>query len=119
MIAARDIKPLELVLSEEPAVVGPYSKSASGCLQCLKKSNGDYACTGCQFPMCNAVCEKRDLHRDECSFFQEKDPKLNSKFALHNTVWVVESIVKRARIPKKKFSKIYLQKKIQKNSKKN
>ena len=37
MVATRDIDPLELILVEEPAVVGPYSKSTNGCLQCFKK----------------------------------------------------------------------------------
>ena len=72
MIAARDIEPLELILKEEPAVVGPYSKSGSGCLQCLKKVDGSYLCSGCQFPMCNSDCELSPLHRDECHFFQGK-----------------------------------------------
>ena len=72
MIAARDIEPLELILKEEPAVVGPYSKSGSGCLQCLKKVDGSYLCSGCKFPMCNSDCELSPLHRDECHFFQGK-----------------------------------------------
>ena len=39
MVATRDIDPLELILIEEPAVVGPYSKSTNGCLQCFKKAS--------------------------------------------------------------------------------
>ena len=81
MIAARDIQPLELILWEEPAVVGPYSKSGSGCLQCLKRVNGSYTCSGCQFPMCNKDCEASTLHNDECLFFQEKDLKLQRRFS--------------------------------------
>ena len=54
MIATRDIEPLELILKEDPAVVGPYSKSGSGCLHCLKKVDGSYLCSGCQFPMCDS-----------------------------------------------------------------
>lgn len=82
MIAARDIKPLELILWEEPAVVGPYSKSGSaGCLQCLKKVDGNYTCSGCQFPMCNRECQNSPFHRDECQFFQAKDHTLNRRFS--------------------------------------
>ena len=81
MIAARDIKPLELILWEEPAVVGPYSKAGSGCLQCLKKVDGKYLCSGCQFPMCNVVCEKSAFHQDECKFFQDKDHTLKRRFS--------------------------------------
>ena len=81
MVAARDIAPLELILWEEPAVVGPYSKSGSGCLQCLKKVDGKYTCSGCQFPMCNVVCEKSAFHQDECKFFQDKDHTLKRRFS--------------------------------------
>ena len=81
MVAARDIAPLELILWEEPAVVGPYSKSGSGCLKCLKKVDGKYTCSGCQFPMCNVVCEKGAFHQDECKFFQDKDHTLKRRFS--------------------------------------
>ena len=42
MVATRDIEPLELILTEDPAVVGPYSKTSVGCLQCFKKVDGKY-----------------------------------------------------------------------------
>ena len=84
MVAARDIKPLELLLWEQAAVVGPYSKNGSGCLQCLKKVDGSYLCSGCQFPMCNSECEKSLFHQDECRFFQDKDRSLNRRFASSN-----------------------------------
>ena len=98
MVATRDIDPLELILVEEPAVVGPYSKSTNGCLQCFKKASSIYTlsdilaalcrlqwgilkrcshqvdnsfrCPGCRFPMCNERCTKGDRHRDECEFFK-------------------------------------------------
>lgn len=66
MVAARDINPLELILIEEPAVVGPYSKSSIGCLQCFKKVDGTYRCRRCQFPMCGDVCASGRLHETEC-----------------------------------------------------
>lgn len=66
MVASRDIGPCELVLSEEPAVVGPYAKTAPGCLQCFKKVDESYLCPGCNFPMCNSDCANGPLHKDEC-----------------------------------------------------
>lgn len=81
MVAARDIKPLELLLWEQAAVVGPYSKNGSGCLQCLKKVDGSYLCSGCQFPMCNVECEKGLFHQAECQFFQDKDRSSNRRFS--------------------------------------
>ena len=35
MVAARDLNPLEVILKEYPAVVGPYSNTLPGCLQVL------------------------------------------------------------------------------------
>ncbi len=82
MIAARDIKPCELILWEEPAVVGPYSKSGSiGCLQCFRKVDGKYTCSGCHFPMCNKECELSRFHKEECHFFQATDQSLQSRFS--------------------------------------
>ena len=72
MVASRDINPLELILKEFPAVVGPYTNTLQGCLQCFRKIDGGYKCTGCGFPMCNAKCESGPLHREECQFFQEQ-----------------------------------------------
>ena len=79
MVASRDINPLELILKEDPAVVGPYTNTMQGCLQCLRKVDGTYTCTGCGFPMCNSKCERGLLHRDECQFFQTKEFSLCSK----------------------------------------
>ena len=67
MIATRDIEPLELILKEDPAVVGPYSKSGSGCLHCLKKVDGSYLCSGCQFPMCDLGMYVVSCLTRECS----------------------------------------------------
>ena len=41
MVAIRDIKQMELILSEEPVVVGPHTKSETlHCVACLKKIEG-------------------------------------------------------------------------------
>ena len=85
MIASRDINPLELVLKEHAAVVGPYTNTLQGCLQCFRKVDGSYTCTGCGFPMCNSKCESGYLHREECQFFQEQDFGLNSNLPLQGS----------------------------------
>jgi hypothetical protein len=72
MVASRDITPCELILSEKPAVVGPYARTSPGCLQCFKKVDDSFLCSGCKFPMCDEACAKGPLHRDECKFFQER-----------------------------------------------
>ncbi len=72
MVASRDIGPCELILSEEPAVVGPYAKTVPGCLQCFKKVDESFLCPGCNFPMCDAVCANGVLHKDECKYDKKK-----------------------------------------------
>ena len=76
MVACRDIDPLELILSEHPAVVGPYSKTSLGCLQCLRRVDGSYTCPDCGLPVCDAECAAGDLHRPECGFFSERRQRL-------------------------------------------
>ena len=42
MVAVRDIKQMELILSEMPVVVGPYTKTESlHCVACFKKIKGN------------------------------------------------------------------------------
>lgn len=42
MVATRDIKQMELILSEEPVVVGPYTKPETlHCVACFKKIEGE------------------------------------------------------------------------------
>lgn len=81
MVASRDINPLELILKEHPAVVGPYTNTLQGCLQCLRKVDGSYKCSGCGFPMCNVKCERGPLHQEECNFFQEQHFGLKPHFS--------------------------------------
>ena len=85
MVASRDIKPLELILKEDPAVVGPYNNTQQGCLQCFRKVTGSYTCTACGFPMCNVKCERGKLHREECQFFQEQNFGLNTGSSLETS----------------------------------
>ena len=42
MVAVRDIKQMEVILSESPVVVGPYTKSEQlHCVACLSNIEGD------------------------------------------------------------------------------
>ncbi len=77
MIAARDLNPLELILKEYPAVVGPYSNTLPGCLQCFRKVDGSYVCTDCGFPMCQPRWQTGHLHQTECRFFKQKKFRLD------------------------------------------
>lgn len=42
MVAVRDIKQMEVILSESPTIVGPYTKSEQlHCVACFKNIEGD------------------------------------------------------------------------------
>ena len=86
MVASRDINPLELILKEHPAVVGPYTNTLQGCLQCFRKVDGSYKCTACGFPMCNSKCQDGYLHREECQFFQKQNFGLSSIQSIDDSI---------------------------------
>ena len=60
-VATRDIQPLELVVIDEPAVVGPATKTRPICLECLKPPDetNEGFCRECGFIICQD-CEKKD-----------------------------------------------------------
>ena len=75
-MATRDISPLELVLIDQPAVVGPATKTKPICLECLKgplSLSTSIRCEGCHFPLCQNCHvqlsnNSRKLHTDrECN----------------------------------------------------
>ena len=51
-VAGRNIKASEVILVDEPAVVGPSTRTSPVCLECL---NGDEegTCAECQMPLCD------------------------------------------------------------------
>ena len=40
MVAVRDIKPMELILRENPVVVGPYTQTTPQCVECCGSVTG-------------------------------------------------------------------------------
>ena len=48
LVASRDIKPLELVLWDTAAAVGPAADSVPVCLECFSKVDGTFQCPNCQ-----------------------------------------------------------------------
>ena len=57
VIAARDIKAGEAVITEHPLVKGPGNKTPPSCLQCLKKLESDTTCTVCGWSAMKRVKE--------------------------------------------------------------
>jgi hypothetical protein len=69
LVAVRDIEPLELVLWDSAAAMGPRMGSSTVCLQCLKPLGAESAgqrCSQCGWPVCDSVCESGPAHRIEC-----------------------------------------------------
>jgi len=83
VIAVRDIKAGEAVITEHPLVKGPGNKTPPSCLQCLKIWAGKTSCTECGWPVCNQECQGGHLHQLECQVLakchKEKIPDFSSQ----------------------------------------
>ena len=77
MVASRDIKPGEVVFTDQPAVVGPDNAALPMCLVCYKKLSGAYKCSRCYWPLCGDSCRDSKEHARECRLFQERESKVN------------------------------------------
>jgi len=76
VVATRDIEPLELIIAEPPAAVGPSRNVKPKCLTCLNPVTGEVTCSSCNFPFCNEECSVSNPHKDqECQVFP-KFPKI-------------------------------------------
>jgi len=73
LVATRNIKKGEVICREEPAIVGPYSRSKPQCLHCFKvfDPGHKYTCNGCGYPMCDLKCSRGKYHVEECQLFRE------------------------------------------------
>ena len=75
LIASKDLKAGETIISEYPMVAGPvYTKSKPVCLQCLKKltkPSDVINCARCKAPLCSVQCSNGQWHAMECGIFKE------------------------------------------------
>jgi len=76
VVATRDIEPLELVMWDNAAALGPRMGTAPVCLQCLKPVDGSYMCPECGWPMCDEKCAKGRSHEIECSTLKAATKKI-------------------------------------------
>ena len=56
VVATRDIKPLELIMSDEPFIIGPSRQQQLVCVECLLPVDGKVRCLDCHFPLCKTDC---------------------------------------------------------------
>ena len=71
LVAAKKIKQGEVILHEDPLVLGPYTRSKPQCLNCFKVINpkSSIECPGCDFPVCDEGCASGRYHKEECEVF--------------------------------------------------
>jgi len=77
-VATRDIQPLELILSEQPASTGPYTKTLPQCLGCGIRGPLTVTCKVCGFPLCQESCAQ-GIHQIECAVFKKAGLKVKIK----------------------------------------
>lgn len=63
VVASRDIAPCEVILRENPAVVGPYTPTTPLCLTCFRTVDMTYLCPDCNLPMCDSLCAQSQTHK--------------------------------------------------------
>ncbi|KAM7347903.1 SET and MYND domain containing, arthropod-specific, member 4 [Cochliomyia hominivorax] len=77
LIAKRDLKPGEILITERPLAVGPCVSADPVCLGCympVTLNDSQYRCPSCRWPLCGADC--RGLHQlqghsnYECDFMK-------------------------------------------------
>jgi hypothetical protein len=77
VVATRDIKPLELIMSDEPFVIGPSRQQQIVCVECLLPVDGSIRCQDCNFPLCQPECALKSStqwHKSlECPYLQSID----------------------------------------------
>ncbi|XP_052866086.1 SET domain-containing protein SmydA-8-like isoform X1 [Anopheles cruzii] len=91
LVATRNIRQGEIILTDTAYVAGPKMVSVPVCLGCnrdlmpllqLSGANHFHECSGCGWPLCGAECEKSDQHRHECIILARSGyrPKLYPDF---------------------------------------
>ena len=72
LVATRNIKQGEVIVHEQPIVLGPYTRSKAQCLNCFKliDSKNRFDCSRCGFPVCGEECERGIYHQEECELFE-------------------------------------------------
>jgi len=76
VVATRDIRPSEVVLHDDAAVVGPNYETEAVCLECLGRVDGSVLCNLCNLPLCSEACQGGPNHLPECLVFRQLEPKM-------------------------------------------
>ena len=76
VVATRDIEPLELVMWDNAAALGPRMGCSPACLQCLKPADGSFRCGNCNWPVCDQKCADGNAHKIECETLKNAKEKV-------------------------------------------
>jgi len=68
LVASRDIAPGEVVMEEEPLVVGPNQETTPVCLGCMAVADCSFLCPNCGYPFCEQQCAEDPVHKQECPY---------------------------------------------------
>jgi len=71
LIASRDIRPWEAVLTDTAMVQAPDDSPV--CVGCLGAVSGDAVCARCKWPVCGVQCQEEEVHEEECRIFQKNN----------------------------------------------
>jgi len=79
LLATREISPLEIILTDEPAVIGPQHDSLAVCVQCLRVHEDDFYCSNCSQPLCDEECRDEPEHTQECPLLEKLSKSLQNR----------------------------------------
>jgi len=80
LVATRDIKPGQLIITDKPCVVGPPAKTVPVCLECLAPlTPSSPPCPRCSLPLCGPLCFSGPHHLQECSLLSSSHHSISIK----------------------------------------
>ena len=77
LMAARNIKILELVVEDKAAAWGTFEYSKTFCLACLEiVDDASGVCQDCNLPLCDQEkCRNSEIHQPECQILRNNNPE--------------------------------------------
>ena len=78
VVASRNLKAGNEIMSDEPLAIGPMGTSHLLCLTCYKPIISDtfFKCPDCSWPMCSIECSCNKIHEKECEFLMDDKEKV-------------------------------------------
>ena len=98
MVATRDLEPLNLIMLDDPVLLGLNHDTMPACVECMMPMDTETTCTECSLRRC---CQGQNWHALECKIFQE-----NSKLDYNSLVLPIRALQLKETHPEKweKFS---------------